>query len=332
MIHRHGARVEIELKLRNAVLLSKRLVALALFASFADFAEAAGGSDLDRSSTVAPEPTAAAVQEKVPLDIFKTENAYVFESDLTHGGSFGKQYEAQNDFYYAHRWAMSGNLYARAGLAYDRFDFGNTSAPVPVHLQSGAAVFSIDYMSGEDIGAMLEIRPGFYTEEHLGLASFDCPITLYRFWTFQPDKFYVLTGVTYSFLRGGLGVVPFAGFVWKPNEQWRVMAVPTQPRLIYTMSKQLELYLGGEFTGGSFRTDHHDEFNNIPHVDKLSGTQVDYREYRADAGVIWSLNSEFSFDLGAGCSIQRSFNFRRAGEYYRTDPAPFARFQISAKF
>src|SRR5206468_7744403 len=97
--------------------------------------------------------------EKVPLDIFETESSYVFESDLNHGGSFGKQDELQNHIYYAHRFQLTGNWYARIGADYDRYDFGNTSAPVPVHLQSGAAVFSVDYMHGDDIGAMLEIRP-----------------------------------------------------------------------------------------------------------------------------------------------------------------------------
>src|SRR4051812_18012665 len=83
---------------------------------------------------------------RVPIDIFETQSAYVFESDLNHGGSFGKQDEIANHIYYAHRFQITGNWYARTGLAYDRYDFTNTSAPIPVHLQSGAAVFSIDYM------------------------------------------------------------------------------------------------------------------------------------------------------------------------------------------
>jgi hypothetical protein len=270
--------------------------------------------------------------EKVPIDIFDTENAYVFQSDLNHGGSFGKQDEVQNHFYYAHRFPITGNWYARGGLAYDRYDFSNTAAPVPVHLQSGAAVFSIDYMHGDDIGAMLEVRPGFYTEEHIGLRSFDCPITLIRFWVVKPETFYILTGVNYSFLRGGYGVVPVVGIVWVPSKKFRLMAIPTEPRAIYSLSKQLDVYLGGEFEGGSFRTDHHDEFLGIPHVGKLSGTQVDFEDYRVGGGLIWSPRNEVDIDLGAGCSIERAFLFHRAGENYRTDPSPFVRLEIKAKF
>ena len=277
---------------------------------------------------LSPETT----QEKVPIDLFETENTYVFESDLNHGGSFGKQDEVQNDIYYAHRFLISGNWYARAGVAYDRFDFGSTSAPVPLHLQSGAAVLSIDYMHGEDIGAMLEVRPGFYTENNIGLASFDCPITLMRFWVVKQDQFYILTGVNYAFLRGGSGVIPFGGFVWSPNKHFRVMAVPPEPKAVYSVNKWVDLYVGGQFEGGSFRTDHHNEFKGIPHVAKLSGTQVDFTDYRVGGGVVLSPTDQIDIDLGAGYSIERAFLFHRAGENYRTDPSPFVRLEIKAKF
>ncbi|MEY2485678.1 MAG: hypothetical protein QOH39_1326 [Verrucomicrobiota bacterium] len=279
-----------------------------------------------------PEITTSETTKSVPIDIFDTENTYVFGSDLNHGGSFGQQDEIQNHFYYAHRFEITGNWYARAGAAYDRFDFSNTTAPVPVHLQSGAAVFSVDYMHGQDIGAMLEVRPGFYTEEHLGLASFDCPITLIRFWVLQPNKLYILTGANYSFLRGGIGIVPVAGFVWVPNKQFRIMAVPSEPRAIYSLNRQIDLYLGGEIEGGSFRTDHHDSFLGIPHVGKLSGTQVDFEDYRAGGGIVWSPRNEIDIDLGAGYSIERAFLFHRAGENYRTDPSPYVRLEIKARF
>jgi hypothetical protein len=269
---------------------------------------------------------------EVPRDIFETQSAYVFESDLNHGGSFGKQDEVGNHIYYAHRFQITGNWYARTGVNYDRFDFSSTSAPVPIHLQSIAAVFSIDYMHGDDIGAMLQIRPGFYTEEHFGLSSFDCPITLIRFWVIRPHEFYLLTGVTYSFLRGGYGVGPVAGFVWVPNKSFRLMAIPTEPRAVYSLSKQVDLYVGGEIEGGSFRTDHHDEFLGIPHVGKLSGTQVDFSDYRAGGGLVFSPNNHVDLDLGAGYSIERAFKFHRAGENYRTDPSPFVRFEFKAKF
>jgi hypothetical protein len=269
--------------------------------------------------------------EAVPLDIVKTETGYVFESDLNHGGSFGKQDELQNEFEYAHRFEISGNFYLRLGVTYDRFDFGKTDAPVPVHLQRGAAIIGIDYMHGKDVGAFIQFRPGFYTEEHLGLASFDCPITLMRIWVLREDKLYFMTGANVSFLRGGLPVIPLAGVIWIPSDKVRLMGVLPEPRLIYSPNDKLDLWIGGEIAGGSFRTDHHDNFVG-PHVAKLSGTQVDYYDYRAGVGLAYDLTDNVSVDFGGGYAIQRSFNFHRAGEYYRTDPAPYLRLEFKAKF
>lgn len=274
---------------------------------------------------------ARGADERVPIDIVETKTGYVFESDLNHGGSFGKQDELQTEFEYGHRFLVNGNWYLRLGLSYDRFDFGNTRAPVPVHLQRMAGVISIDYMKGEDIGALLQIKPGFYTEEHLGLASFDCPITLARFFVLQPEKLYFLAGAQAAFLRGGYPVIPVVGLVWIPNDTVRFIGVLPEPRLIYSPNEKLELWVGGEFVGGSFRTDHDDDLVGR-HVRKLSGTQVDFWDYRAGLGVTYDLTNMLSIDVGGGCSIQRAFLFHRAGENYRTDPSPYLRMGLKAKF
>ena len=97
-----------------------------------------------RAGTGPAEQTAAATSEEkveaTPLDLFAFEEPYVFESDLNHGGSFGKQSEIETEFEYGHRIRLSGNYYLHLGLTYDRYDFGSTSAPVPNHLQEIAGV------------------------------------------------------------------------------------------------------------------------------------------------------------------------------------------------
>src|SRR3982751_2770601 len=95
------------------------------------------GSDTDGKTAVA---TTQKRVEATPLDIFKFEEGYVFESDLNHGGSSGKQDEIQTELEYGHRIRLSGDLYLHLGFSYDRYDFGSTSAPVPNHLQAIAGV------------------------------------------------------------------------------------------------------------------------------------------------------------------------------------------------
>ncbi|MEO5717945.1 MAG: hypothetical protein ABIR29_05165 [Chthoniobacterales bacterium] len=283
------------------------------------------GTEVDDKTAIA---TSTKTVEEAPLDIFKFEQGYVFQSDLNHGGSFGRQDEIQTELEYGHRFLIKGDFYAHVGFTYDRYDFGSTRAPVPNHLQALAGVFGIDYMHGKDVGAFFQVRPGFYFQNDIGLSSFDAPITLGRIFVVQEDKFYIFAGAYASFLRSGFPVLPLAGVVYIPSDKVRIMAVLPEPKIIYSATKRLDLWAGGELVGGSFRTDRNDNIR----PGKLNGTQVDFSDYRAGLGLNYSVSNNVSFDLGAGISFQRQFDFGRAGETYRTDPSPYVRMQMSASF
>lgn len=285
----------------------------------------AGTEPDDKTAVVA---TTEKTAQAVPLDIFKFEEGYVFESDLNHGGSFGQQDEIQSELEYGHRFRIHGNFYVHVGFAYDRYDFGSTGAPVPNHLQALAGVFGIDYMRGKDVGAFVQVRPGFYFQNDIGISSFDVPITLGRIFVVQEDKFYIFAGAYASFLRGGFPVLPLAGVVYIPCDKVRIMAVLPEPKIIYSPTKRLDFWAGGELVGGSFRTDR----NSNIRPGKLNGAQVDFAEYRAGVGLTYDLADHVALDLGAGVSLQRQFDFGRAGETYRTDPSPYVRMQMSASF
>ena len=266
--------------------------------------------------------------EAVSRDLVEVESSYVFGSDLHRGGSFGDQYAIGNSFSYGHRFLLSGHLYLHLGISYDRFDFGATGAPVPEHLQSVAGTIGIDYMHNNDVGAFIQVKPGFYTENDFNSASFDAPITLGRIFVLQPDKLYVFVGANASFLRGRFPVIPLAGVIWMPNDQWKFLAILPEPRLIYSPCNKLDFWVGGQLTGGSYRTDRNDTI--VPH--KLSGAQVDYSDYRVGGGFIYSPCDAITIDLSGGCAIERSFDFYRAGMTYKTDPAPYLRLEFKAKF
>ena len=266
--------------------------------------------------------------EAVSRDITEFESSYVFESDLHRGGSFGDQYAIQNSFSYAHRFLLSGHLYLHLGIDYNRFDFGTTSAPVPDHLQSVAGVIGVDYMHNNDVGAFIQVKPGFYTQNDFDSASFDAPITLGRILVLQSDKLYFFVGANASFLRGRFPVIPLAGLIWLPNEQWKFMAILPEPRVIYSPCDKWDFWMGGQLTGGSFRTDRNDRI--VPQ--RLNGAQVDYSDYRVGGGIIYSPCDAFMIDLGGGYSVQRKFDFYRAGFDYKTDGAPYLRVEFKAKF
>ena len=201
---------------------------------------------------------------------------------------FGDQYEALNSFSYGHRFLLSGHLYLHLGVSYDRFDFGATNAPVPDHLQSVAGTIGIDYMHNNDVGAFIQVKPGFYTENDFDSASFDAPITLGRIFVLQPDRLYVFVGANASFLRGRFPVIPLASVIWMPNDQWKLLAILPEPRLVYSPCNKLDFWVGGQLTGGSFRTDRNDTI--VP--PKLSGAQVDYSDYRVRRPHLFTLRRD----------------------------------------
>jgi hypothetical protein len=266
--------------------------------------------------------------EAVSRDLIEFESSYVFESDLHRDGSFGDQYEVQNSFSYGHRFLLNGHLYLHLGISYDRFDFGATGAPVPEHLQSVAGTIGIDYMHNNDVGAFFRVQPGFYTQDDFDSSSFDAPITLARIFVLQPDKLYLFAGANAAFLRGQFPVIPLAGVIWMPNDQWKILGILPEPRIIYSPSKKLDFWAGGQLTGGSFRTNRDDTI--VPH--KLSGAQVDYSDYRVGGGFIYSPSDAITIDFGGGYSLQRKFNFYRADMTFKTDPAPYLRLEFKAKF
>ncbi|MGZ5018949.1 MAG: hypothetical protein ACXWAV_00815 [Chthoniobacterales bacterium] len=267
--------------------------------------------------------------EKTPIDLFSFQGGYVFQSEL-HTGSveFGRQYAYETETEYSHRFLIKGNWYFHVGVNYNRFDFGETSGPVPDHLQNVGALLSIEYCMQGERGLFLEIRPGFFGVDNFDSSSFDMPITLGRAWVLKKDKIFLFTGLNVSFLRGEFPVIPLIGLVYHIDDHWLLYGVPPEPRVVYMPNKKLDIWVGGQITGGSFRT----EESNTIFPAKLSHAVVDYSDYRAGAGIVWHASDAIDLDIGAGYSIQRRFNYQRAGQSYKTDPAPYARVILKAEF
>jgi hypothetical protein len=266
--------------------------------------------------------------ERTPLDLIRLESSYVFESELRNGGPFGRQDAWQGLLEYSHRFRISGRWHLRTGVQYHRFEFGDTAAPVPEKLHSLSALVGIEYVVGRDLGAFLHVWPGFYAEDDFNGKSFDVPFTLARAWVLRQEELYLITGVNVAFLRGQLPVLPLAGLIWRPNEQWAVLAMMPEPRVVYAPSKEVSFWLGGQLSGGSFRTS--DDPSIVPQ--RLSGAAVDYIEYRAGAGVEFHMSQDVSFGLGGGWAFQRRFNFERADIDYKAQGAPYLRAFVKAEF
>ena len=64
----------------------------------------------------------------------------------------------------------------------------------------------------------------------------------------------------------------------------------------------------------------------------LHNALVQYSEYRAGLQVGYSGIKPLKFIAGAGCTIERDFDFFRAHQSKRTDPAPYIRIAAEVRF
>src|SRR6188472_1035498 len=122
-------------------------------------------------------------------DIFSYETTYTFDSDfkeskLGHGSSL------YDDFSYDHRFLITGKWYFRAGVEYERYDFGGTDNGLPDHLQAASAHLALEYVVKDYAGASIEIDPGVYFQDKVTGDAVDVPLKIFVSFPLKKDKIF----------------------------------------------------------------------------------------------------------------------------------------------
>jgi len=114
------------------------------------------------ASALAGPATFEAQPSPTPADENHRE-LFDYELDYTGGssfyddhGKFGHGDSLYNDFSYAHRFLITGKWYFRAGVEYERYDFGGTNNGLPDHLQTVHALLALEYVVHDHAGAGIE--------------------------------------------------------------------------------------------------------------------------------------------------------------------------------
>jgi hypothetical protein len=282
------------------------------------------------------------------LDLLDIESSYVGTSGFTikrYNGAgassqvpYGDQSETEEEFDYGHRFHLFDKLYLRAGVNYQRFDFSTTSAPVPTSLQNLCAEFYLEYVVDDEPAVFLRTRPGvFYSNiNQVHYASIDAPTDaggiipgtlLYSGF----KKVYFLAGLHFSLLSK-YPVLPIGGVVWLIRDNLRLEGVPPEPRLIYTVCKQLDFFAGGELLGESYKRAA--DPGARPQDQRFSSATLDFSEYRAGAGLTYSPIKQIDIDMSGGWDIERDFDYYRgvSTKNFESRGAPYAKVSISAAF
>ena len=286
-------------------------------------------------------------EEPVPLNLLETNLSYVGEASfktkqfdgagpLNSARSYGRQDEFHESISAARRiplGAFDNRLFLKLGASYERFDFGKTFAPVPTSLQSATGVIGVEYIVQGRPAIYFETKPGVFFSDFndVTTGSFDSPTVLAA--TFPITKsIFGIVGVRGSLLSH-YPVIPIGGFVWVFSEKLRLEAVPPEPRLIYSVSKQLDFFVGGDLLGDSYRRDRNNAAKR-PLDRQFNNAVVEYNEYRVGAGVTLTPFNGLDIDISGGYVPQREFYYYRtdSDKRFRTHGAPYAKIAIKAEF
>jgi hypothetical protein len=272
-----------------------------------------------------PSPTPA---DENSHDLFYYETTYTFQSDFKES-KLGDGDSLYNDFSYDHRFLITGKWYFRAGVEYERYDFGGTDNGLPDHLQAASAHLALEYVVKDFPGVSIELDPGVYFQDEVSWDAFDIPGKAFVTFPLKKDKIFAVVAVGWGIYQDP-PVAPGGGIIWLITDKLRLQGVFPKPALIYQPNDDWDLRIIGELNYTSFRTD--DVVSPTEHKLNLHNAVVQYSEDRAGVQVGYSGFKPLKIIASGGVTTERHYNFFRASQQKRTDPAPFLRIAAEAKF
>jgi hypothetical protein len=271
-----------------------------------------------------PSPTPS---DENSRDLFSYETTYTFDSDFKES-KLGDGDSLYNDFSYDHRFLITGKWYFRAGVEYERYDFGGTDNGLPDHLQGLYGHLALEYVVKDHAGISLELDPGVYFQDSIGSDNFDVPGKAYVTFPLKKDKVFATVGLGWGQFQDPV-VAPGGGITWLISDKLRLQAVFPKPALVYQPNDDWEFRILGELNYLNVRTD---DVVTTERKLQVHNAVLQYSEYRAGVQFAYSGIKYLKLIAGAGATIERDFDFFRIHQSKRTDPAPYVRIGVEAKF
>jgi len=260
-------------------------------------------------------------------DLFSYETTYTFDSDFKES-KLGDGDSLYDDFSYDHRFLITGKWYFRAGVEYERYDFGGTDNGLPDHLQGLYGHLALEYVVKDHAGISLELDPGVYFQDSIGSDNFDVPGKAYVTFPLKKDKVFATVGLGWGAFQDPV-VAPGGGITWLISDKLRLQAVFPKPALVYQPNDDWEFRVLGELNYLNVRTD---DVVTTERKLQVHNAVLQYSEYRAGVQFAYSGIKYLKLIAGAGATIERDFDFFRIHQSKKTDPAPYVRIGVEAKF
>ena len=271
-----------------------------------------------------PSPTPA---DQISRDLFNYETTYTFNSDFKES-KLGDGDSIYNDFSYDHRFLITGKWYFRAGVEYERYDFGGSDNGLPDHLQAASGHLALEYVVKDFPGISIELDPGVYFQDNVSSDAFDIPGKAYVTFPLKKDKIFAVVALGWGIYQDP-PVAPGGGIIWLFSDQLRLQAVFPKPALVYQPNDDWEFRIMGELNYTSFRTD---DVLTTEQKLQLHNAIVQYSEDRAGVQIGYTGIKHAKLIAGAGVTVERNYDFFRAHQSKRMDPAPYVKIGAEVRF
>lgn len=260
-------------------------------------------------------------------DLFNYETTYTFNSDFKES-KLGDGDSIYNDFSYDHRFLIAGKWYFRAGVEYERYDFGGSDNGLPDHLQAASGHLALEYVVKDFPGLSIELDPGVYFQDNVSSDAFDIPGKAYVTFPLKKDKIFAVVALGWGIYQDP-PVAPGGGIIWIFSDQLRLQAVFPKPALVYQPNDDWEFRIMGELNYTSFRTD---DVLTTEQKLQLHNAIVQYSEDRAGVQIGYTGIKHAKLIGGAGVTVERNYDFFRAHQSKRMDPAPYVKIGAEIRF
>lgn len=216
------------------------------------------------------------------------------------------------------------------GISYRRLQFGKPAgAPVPNSLQGIAGVIGAQSNFADNWRARIEAFPGLYSDfSDISGDDFTVPLLLETAYELNPSLELGAQLMMHPFRKNP--VVGMVGITWLINDDWSLNFWLPRPQLEYQWSDDLDLFVGGSLSGGSFRVA--EDFGTALGRPELNGEVVDFQEVRAGAGARFNLGRHITAEIAGGWIFDRRFEFYERNLTANGDGAPYVQFSLGARF
>lgn len=281
---------------------------------------------------VAPPGLEESEARSAALSKVYAEGSYTFEGDFTREDS--NEHFEEADVWFAKAGFEQSfpvgpqDWFLKAGVRYTHLGLGETDAFLPDSLQSIAVPIGIEWRKQTGVPLpkfSLTLTPGAYFSEDISSNDFDIPGAIaYGFDLSDDLRLYV---GAFGGLMNKYPVLPGGGVAWRFHRGGLLSVTFPQGGIFIFPSEEWEIFAGGEWFSQTHRTD-----DDAEAPGPLQDALLSYREIRAGVGIKYKPTRNFSVGVSGGYTVDREWDYERAGYTLEQENAPYVKATFDLRF